>query len=258
MTAPRTLVVSIHDVAPVTRPRVEQMLSRLADAGVGQCALLVVPNYHHLGDSLGEPDFRQWLKRLQAEKHEIVIHGFYHRRVRRAGESIRSRLITRIYTADEAEFFDLSYEEASGLLSTARDEFAKHDLHPVGFIAPAWLLSAEGERAVRDLGFLYTTTLRTVRDLASGMEFSSQSLVYSVRRKWRGAMSLVWNRTLFRCLTSNPLLRLSLHPPDTDHPRIWRQIRTIVSEALVSRQSQTYEEWISLQNASRNHPVCIS
>jgi len=258
VTAPRALVVAIHDVAPVTRPRVEQMLSKLADAGVAQCSLLVVPNYHHRGDSLGEPDFVQWLKRLQAEKHEIVIHGFYHQRMRRAGESIGSRLITRIYTADEGEFFDLRYEEASRLLVMARDEFARHGFHPMGFIAPAWLLGSEAGRAVRDLEFRYTATLQAVHDLASGVEYPSQSLAYSVRRKWRSAISLVWNRTLFRRQTTNPLLRLSLHPPDIGHPRIWQQIRAIVRQALVSRRATSYEEWISLQNATRNYPASVS
>lgn len=258
MSAPRTLIVSIHDVAPATRPRVEQMLSELADAGVAQCSLLVVPNYHRHGESLGEPDFVQWLRGLQSEKHEIVVHGFYHQRARRLGESIIARLITRIYTADEGEFFDLGYEEASGLLSRARDQFAEHDFHPVGFIAPAWLLSAGAARAARDLGYHYTTTLQTVRDLASGMEYHSQSLVYSVRRKWRSAMSLLWNWTLFHCLTTNPLLRLSLHPAEMDHPRIWRQICAIVRRALFNRRSMTYEEWVSLQNADRIHSVSVS
>jgi uncharacterized protein len=255
--ASRSLVVSIHDVAPSTRSRVERILSELAEEGVTRCSLLVVPNYHHTGRSLGAPDFVEWMKGLRRQGHEIVLHGYYHQRRRRAGESLVDRLITRNYTADEGEFFDLAYEEALPLLKAAADEFAAHDLHPSGFIAPAWLLAAAAERALRDLGFRYTTTLRTVRDLVSGMEISSQSMVYSVRSKWRSSLSLVWNRTLFHCLTKNRLLRLGLHPPDLQHPRIWRQIRAIVRQALADRRALTYEEWINLQSVPRKQPVSV-
>ena len=237
----RALVVSIHDVAPVTRSPVERMLARLARAGVPHCSLLVVPDYHRTGRSLGDPACREWLQELGAQGYEIVIHGFYHQRARRAGESTREKAVTRIYTADEGEFYDLGYEEASRLMSAAQNEFTAHGFHPAGFIAPAWLLGAE---ARRDAGFRYTTTLRGVRDFASGEESISQSLVYSVRSRWRCAVSLFWNRVLFRRLTKNPLLRLSLHPPDIDHEAIWRQIEAFVAEALRDRQPMTYLEWL--------------
>jgi predicted deacetylase len=248
---PRALVISIHDVAPVTRARVEQMLAQLSDAGVSHCSLLVVPDYHHSGRSLREPAFVGWLRELSVRGHEIVLHGFYHQRARQSGESARQKVITRVYTADEGEFYDLDYKEALRLLHEARDEFAAQGLHPRGFIAPAWLLGAEAERAAIDAGFGYTTTLQGVRDFASGEEFPSQSLVYSTRSDWRCAVSLFWNRMLFRWLTSNPLLRLSLHPPDVDHAGIWRQILALTRKAVRDRRPTTYQEWLRQESKFR-------
>ena len=72
----RALVVSIHDVAPATRARIERMLAQVAKAGVPRCSLLVVPDYHHSGRSLGESGFVAWLQELSAQGHEIVLHGF--------------------------------------------------------------------------------------------------------------------------------------------------------------------------------------
>ena len=244
----RALVVSIHDVAPVTRSPVERMLAQLARAGVPHCSLLVVPDYHRTGRSLGDPAFREWLCDLDAQGHEIVIHGFYHERARRAGESTRQKVVTRVYTADEGEFYDLGYEEASRLISEAQNEFVAHGFHPSGFIAPAWLLGAEAIRAAGDAGLRYTTTLRGVRDLASGEEFLSQSLVYSARSAWRRAVSLCWNHALFRLLTKNPLLRLSLHPPDIAHRAIWRQIGNIIGAARRNRQAMTYRDWLDQES----------
>ena len=254
----RALVVSIHDVAPVTRSRVERILVSLGGADSPRCSLLVVPDYHATGRSLGKADFTAWLKELRAQGHEIVIHGFYHQRATRAGESPRQKAITRIYTAGEGEFYDLGYEEAARLLREAKSEFAAHGFHPAGFIAPAWLLGAEAKRAAADSGFLYTTTLRAVCDLNAGTQFLSQSLVYSVRSKWRSALSLIWNRVLFRRLTRNPLLRLSLHPPDIDHKAVWRQVETFVTRALRDRESMTYERWLGERGAIPNQPSAVS
>ena len=253
----RALVVSIHDVAPATRERVARMLAALAGLGVRSCALLVVPDYHRAGPSLGKAGFVAWLQEMQAQGHEIVLHGYYHQRARRAGESAREKMITRVYTAEEGEFYDLDFTAASRLVRAARDEFIAHGFHPGGFIAPAWLLGAEAERAVIDAGFRYTTTLRGVRDFASGEEFLSQSLVYSVRSDWRCAVSLFWNRTLFRRLTRNPLLRLALHPPDIDHPGIWRQIRALTTRALRDRKPMTYQGWLEMRSAISNHQAIL-
>jgi len=194
--------------------------------------------------------FRSWLQELDEHGHEIVIHGYYHQCPRRAQESARRKAITRIYTADEGEFYDLEYELALRRMREAQNEFTASGLRVSGFIAPAWLLGTESEQAAQKAGFRYTTSLREVHDFVSGQRFASQTLVYSVRSDWRCAASLLWNRVLFQLLTNNPLLRLGLHPPDFDHPGIWRQITTLVSRALRDRRSNTYQGWLDERAAA--------
>ena len=248
----RVLVISIHDVAPSTRAQVEEILAHLARHRVHNCSLLVVPDYHRKGRSLADPGFRTWLRDLAGIGHEIVIHGFYHQRAPRDDEEMPAKIVTRIYTADEGEFFDLGYDEALRLIHEARNEFETHGFHPLGFIAPAWLLGAEAERAVIDAGMKYTTTLRTVRDFTGDRTIASQSLVYSVRSGWRRVSSLIWNRSLFRRLTTNPLLRLGIHPPDLEHQAIWEQIGQIVDNALHDRRAMTYQAWLESQSEINN------
>ena len=132
------------------------------------------------------------------------------------------------------------------MIRKAREDFKTHGFHPTGFIAPAWLLGAEAERAVIDAGMSYTTTLRTVRDFDRDCTITSQSLVYSVRSGLRRISSLAWNRSLFRRLTSNPLLRLGIHPPDIDRRAIWKQIGEIVGEALLDRRAMTYRDLLTV------------
>ncbi len=239
------LVVSLHDVAPTTRPEVEAIISELAPHGVSVSSLLVVPNYHHHGCFADDQSFVRWLQELEAKGHEIVIHGYFHDRPRRNGENLTEKLFTRFYTNDEGEFYDLGYDEAFRRISQARGEFAAAGLTPRGFIAPAWLLGAAAERAATDAEMEYTTRLARVRDLRSGENYSARTLAYSVRSGWRRTTSLAWNNLLVRQLMDAPLARVSIHPPDLKHPEIWRQILRLTDRLMENRTATTYRDWIA-------------
>jgi len=253
-TVPRALVVSLHDVSPRTRENCERALTALERMGVRQCSLLVIPDHHRRGHFLADPAFCAWLKARADHGHEIVMHGYYHQRDRRAGESTMQKLTTQFYTADEGEFYDLDRPAATALVQTARADFQKLGLDPSGFIAPAWLLSHEAEAALRDCGCEYTTRLGSVLDLRHARLHPSQSLVWSVRSAWRRSVSLVWNAFLFRRLATNPLLRISIHPVDGAYRAIWTQISTLIAWALHDRISLTYQNWLSSTRASLDPP----
>src|SRR5437660_9982893 len=143
------LVVSIHDVAPATQIVCDKIISELARKGVRHCSLLVVPDYHHQGESMQDGQFVSWLRGLEADGNEIVIHGYFHERPRPNRESLLEEFVTRFYTQGEGEFYDLGYEEAFRRIKIARDRFRAAGFKPRGFVAPAWSLSSEGERAAR-------------------------------------------------------------------------------------------------------------
>jgi uncharacterized protein len=250
-----SLIVSLHDVAPFNRELSQKIISELASKGVRVCSLLVVPDYHHQGRFDEDREFLSWLHELESDGHELVIHGYFHERPRRTNETALQQLMTRFYTNDEGEFYDLDYEEALRRITAARDAFRQIGLKPRGFIAPAWLLSTEGERAARDAEMEYTTRFRTVRDLRSGEDFSAWSLVYSVRSEWRRGTSLVWNAGLHLVAREKPLLRLSIHPPDYSHPAIWRQIVDLIKEMEAVRTPTTYRDWIAEQRIAANRAV---
>ena len=117
---PRSLAVSVHDVSPLTRDTVEVMLRDLAEAGVGVTSLLVVPDHHHRADIDQDPDFLAWLREKEAAGHEMVLHGFYHRREEAAGGGLVQKIVTEHYTAGEGEFYDLDYEVARDRMEEGR------------------------------------------------------------------------------------------------------------------------------------------
>ena len=204
----RALVVSIHDVSPLTCKLVFAMVGDVAAAGVDQVALLVIPDHHSKAPIRENPEFCDWLRR-SAQMHEVVLHGYFHSRPRSEG-GWWDTFVTEHYTAREGEFYDLSESEATRRLERGKHEFAQLGLVARGFIAPAWLLGREAERAVRTVGFEYTTRLRTFKDLVTGRETLSHSLVWSVRSAWRRIASLYWNRLLANRLVRAPLLRIGV------------------------------------------------
>jgi hypothetical protein len=145
----------------------------------------------------------------------------------------------------------LAYAEALRRITTARDEFRAVGLKPHGFVAPAWLLGNEAEQAVRDSELEYTTRLRSVCDLRSECTFPARTLVYSSHNGWRRALSHGWNAALFRLMTTKPLLRISIHPPDYSQPAIWKQILGFIAATRAARTATTYLDWVAEQRLTR-------
>jgi predicted deacetylase len=245
MPSRNAVVVSLHDVSPLTWEACRRILAELARLNAAPASLLVIPDHHDRGDTRKHPAFCEWLKEQVALGHEAVLHGWQHLRPRPAREPFTQRWITQTYTADEGEFFDLPYDRARDLAQRGRDAFRQIGIEPSGFIAPAWLLGDEAERAIRDLGFSYTTRIGGVCDLQQQQVHPSQSLCWSVRAAWRRIASLAWNALLFRRLSGAPLMRIAVHPVDLEHSRVWAQILRLTSLAVEQRTPHTYESWLA-------------
>jgi predicted deacetylase len=266
----RSLIVSLHDVAPVTFDAARRQLDELAGLGVSRVSLLVVPFYHRQQRLGGNDGFCEWLRECQAKGHEIVLHGFSHQldqaniawrpsRPPFAGESKSRHLFSfrnlhlwfleNLYTNREAEFLNCDYTTAHSKIETGLKMLQEAGFQVTGFIAPAWLMNPNVEKAAHDLGLRYTNTLTELIDLEKEQRYSTQSCVWSTRAAWRRWLSLKWNDRLFQRLAGTDPLRISIHPADHDHPAIWAQVRELIATALKDRQVTTYAEWVAARNA---------
>jgi len=240
----RHLVVSVHDVSPLTRESVERILTELRELGVPRVSLLVIPDHHCKGHFLDDPEFCSWLRGQVEAGNEVAIHGYFHRRDQRAGETLMDKITTRFYTAGEGEFFDIAGADALRVISQARQEFRKIGIDPQGFVAPAWLLSDGADRALQRLGITYTTRIGGVFDYTTGVRHASRSLVWSTRSALRRLLSRYWNARLFHQLQHAPLLRIGIHPPDISHRAVWGQIKALTAKALTDRTAVTYAGYL--------------
>ena len=241
----QALVASIHDVSPLTVGRTDQILADLKKIGCHGTSLLVIPDHHRTGRVSCDAAFSQWLRERVEEGHEAVLHGWCHLREKKAADDFFKKVVTQSYTAGEGEFFDLCESDARQRLEQGISEFSACGVKATGFIAPAWLLGAEAEQAVRGLGFEYTTRIATVSDFTNATVHKARSLVWSVRAAWRRSCSLAWNGLVAAALRDAPLLRVGIHPPDWQHAAIREQILRLTSKALAGRRAMTYQQWLA-------------
>ncbi len=238
----RALCVSIHDVAPSTWDACRRLIDGVHQVANIPLTLLVVPNYHRLGEFVSG-GYGEQLQQCIDRGDELALHGYTHL----DEEPIRlwSRFSRTVRTRREGEFAALSQTHANLRLQQGAAWFAQRGWPLSGFVAPAWLLSSGTWRALRDFRFSYTTTLNRFYLLPQLQPILSPSLVVSSRAPWLYRASMVRNRLLSSALADGALVRLSLHPPDAK-AEIMREWQSLLQELLATRAAITKAEFARL------------
>jgi uncharacterized protein len=241
-----SLIVSLHDVAPEKFEQIRRQWTELTELGLSKSSLLVVPFYHGRKTISEDLALTKWLGDIQSKGHEIVLHGWLHKISddKNPNSNFRNWFFDNLYTSGESEFLNLNYQEAHKRMGDGLQKFQELGLKSSGFIAPAWLMNSEVERAARDHQLLYTNTVSELVHLPTQRRIPTRSCVWSTRAGWRRGCSLAWNSLLFNRLKNIDPLRISLHPCDLEYPAIWRQIKGFITQALENRKASTYGEWM--------------
>jgi predicted deacetylase len=203
--------LSIHDVSPAWASEVELALEYSADAGA-RPALLVVPNFHGEWPLLAHPDFCARLRELQSAGHEVYLHGLFHKS-RPSGQGLRWRFAQKVVSAGEAEFSDVTREEAIDRLEEGEATLMAAGLQIDGFVAPAWsmpswLLPLLGER-----GYRFAEDHTHVYDPAASKKRASVVLNFASRTPARLFSSVAWCRLARHAKALFPA-RVAIHPAD--------------------------------------------
>lgn len=241
----RSLVVSVHDVAPSTAESSRRWVDLLEERGL-RASLLVVPGWWNGSDMDSSPSFVEWLGAAAERGHEVVQHGFSHV-YRGAMESTATRsLVGRLLARGCEEFWHLSYPRARELLSLGRDVLKRHGAEVHGFVAPGWLMSPDAVDAARDLGYRYTCTHTAVLDLVDGR--SIPALTTSQRpRSMLTRAGIIVNEGLVTLMDRRySVARVAVHPADLWNVRL-RESNLSLCGRLVAAGfvSTTYQELVA-------------
>lgn len=240
----RSLCIVLHDVAPATWARCRWLLDTLAQYGDFPVTLLAVPWYH------GGPRraaFERWLSGRAERGDEVALHGFDHLDSGTPRGAI-DYLRRQVYTRGEGEFCALDFDAATRRLQAGTAWLQELGITPAGFVAPAWLMSADAWRALRRQPFAYTCTLRHLYLLdpaaapdAPMRRIGCQSQVYSNATPLRQHLSVVWNETLAGLQRAQTVVRLELHPGDDASPVCGSWQRLLCHQAA-TRRARTLRE----------------
>ncbi|WP_298011018.1 polysaccharide deacetylase family protein [uncultured Aquabacterium sp.] len=246
------LSVTIHDVAPSTWPACERVMDAVRAVADVPMTLLVVPRYHLRPSNHA---FEQRLEALQAQGHELALHGYSHLDDGEPANWV-DHVRRRWYTAGEGEFSALSQDEALRRLHAGARWFARRGWPLHGFVAPAWLMSRGTWQALDQLPLSYTATLRAVYSLPQAQRITSACLAFSTRTAWRRAVSLPRNAWVAARWHAQPLVRFELHPHDADH-RLIRQCWSGRLRALLAeREARTVHAAVAaLRHQGRSQPA---
>lgn len=225
--------VSIHDVSPAHEREVEEAL-HLAHEFRVRPALLVVPNFHGEAPLADHPDFCKRLVALEKEGHEVYLHGYYHQARAWSGEGMRSRLehafAQTVVSGGEAEFSDVTREEAETRLDEGARVLRDAGLSIRGFVAPAWSMPKWVLTLLASRGYGFTEDHMRVYDPAAGTSRLSLVLNYASRTPSRLLSSVAY------CRAARPVARLlptriAIHPADMRFAFLRAELRSMLAWA---------------------------
>jgi predicted deacetylase len=211
--------VSIHDVSPAWEREVDVALEMAHAHGV-KPALLVVPDFHGRAKLSDHPAYIDRLRALEADGHEIYLHGYFHRA--RAweekadrGAASRAQHVFRqkVVSGGEAEFADVSREEATQRLDAGEAMLRDAGLTIRGFVAPAWSMPKWVLGMLADRGYGFTEDHLRVYDPAARRVRASVVLNYASRTPGRLLSSVAWCRIARPARRVLPA-RIAIHPAD--------------------------------------------
>ncbi len=214
--------VSIHDVSPAWAPEIDVALDMAHAAGVNP-ALLVVPDFHGRAPLGEHPAFLERLRKLEASGHEIYLHGYYHRsrthddptRAERPRglDRLRHTFAQKVVSGSEAEFSDVSKEEALARLDAGEKTLRDAGLTIRGFVAPAWSMPAWVLSLLGTRGYRFTEDHLQIHDPQAEKSRVSVVLNYASRTPARLFSSVAWCRLARPARRLLPA-RIAIHPAD--------------------------------------------
>jgi predicted deacetylase len=237
------LLVSIHDVSPLTLEASRRAVALIESEGVPVQALtlLVIPRHEDRAPLDRHGPTRDWLRQLADTGTCLAMHGLTHRMEGRVRNPWRWAL-AKGFARGQGEFLLSNRNDFARQLETARAIFRRAGLDEalLGFVPPAWLLSKAALTAVKESGFGFYERF-------SGIV--CRDVVWAPRLIGFGSFSVFEARTTiaygrWQSMRAPEDTRLAIHPADMARPCTVHAIRTILRNVRNRLQPLNYAAYL--------------
>lgn len=239
------LLVSIHDVSPLTLGPSRRAVALAAAAGLGpeHLTLLVIPRHEDRVAIHEHAATRDWLRGMARDGATLVTHGLTHR-MRGRHLDPWGALWAHGFARGQGELFRASADEVRWRVTLARALLVRAGLDGAlrGFVPPAWLLSRDGEEAVREAGFAWWEGLGGIR---AGGPSRARRVVglgsLTAWEAWATARLAAWQ-------ASRPPVdtRVAIHPADLERPSSELALARALRRLLEDRTALSYDRYLGL------------
>ncbi len=228
----RSLLWSVHDVAPDSLDRCQALVDVLVAYGVPELAILIIPAGCWSESQLDV------LRRWECEGHLLGLHGWEHRGIapRGAYHRVHSALLSR----DVAEHLGRPRAELISLFRRGIRWFADAGLAPPRlYVPPAWALGAVSTGDFAGTSIRWVETLTGIRDIATRRHHILPLIGFEADTRLRSWALRASNRAnALAALATRRPLRVAVHPNDLDLA-LSSDLRRLVDAGLPSLKLST-------------------
>ena len=242
------LLVSLHDVSPLTVDDCVQAVSLLRELGVGAADLTVFAIPHHDGVTTidAHPPTVEFLRGLADAGACLAMHGLTHRMPGRAFSPagiIRAHVFARgqgeLYKSDEADAQRRLDEGATLMRRAGLDDATR------AFVPPAWQLSPAAREVVERSGFEFYEVFGGIVDCAGRRRAGLRArrlIGWGSLNAVEAAATAIWaSAQSLRPVTDT---RLAIHPADMRRPGQVRAVRRVLQRLLPRMRPMSYRAFL--------------
>jgi predicted deacetylase len=238
------LLVSLHDVSPLTLGDCRRALALLLEAGLGpsQLTVLAIPRHEDRAPLDRDPETVRFLRELADGGAQLVMHGLTHRMPGRAytpAGFVRGHVFAR----GQGELLRASTEAAQRAIDEGTDILRRAGLEPAtrAFVPPAWLLSPAARAVVARAGFDF---YELFGGIVHGARLRARRVIGwgSLNAVETGATAAyAWAQTLLPARDT----RVAVHPADLRRPLQRRAIARALARLRARTRPMSYATYLA-------------
>lgn len=239
------ILVSLHDISPLTLPACQEAVKILVECGLPVSALtcLVVP-FHESKQRIDEdPATMRWLRELEGDGAQLVVHGYTHRMEGKT-RGLAGWWWGRVWARGQGELWNCEADDVARRLAASLQIFrdAKLEQATTGFVPPAWLLSPAALAAVRGAGFAW---YELVSGIVRGDELLARRLIgWGSLSEVEARATALWAR--LQTWRGAADTRLCVHPPDITRASSRRSVKKTMQRVLAHHVPQSYAQFLAV------------